>query len=205
MSESVMLTRVIWMSVLCPVTWGHVDVCGPCHHQGPYQTVIWVHYDVQALLWRRAISESIVLLHPGSALMSMALLRYYWRPCECPWCVLPPKVVLMSVIHVAARAFSGSVLLLQLVCSWSLLLPKTRWKHTICAVLLTAKGKEMAFAVMLITADIHSEKGTWKISVTTITTPTSPSSILKRTSLKRIPKKNDKDAEGEFSTADGFW
>lgn len=73
--------------------------------------------------------------------------------------MLPPKVVLTSVVHVATRAFSGSVVLLQLVCSWSVLLPKTRWEHTICAVLLTAKGKEMAFAVMLITADTQLRKG----------------------------------------------
>ena len=69
-----------------------------------------------------------------------------------------PRVVLMSVVHVAARAFSGSVVLLPLVCSWSVLLPKARWKHTICAILLTAKGKEMAFAVMLLTADTQLRK-----------------------------------------------
>lgn len=64
-----------------------------------------VHYVVQALLWWRAMSESTVLLHPGSAQMSMAhvitegplnahslccRLKSHWRQ----WSMSPPGPLL---------------------------------------------------------------------------------------------------------------
>lgn len=87
------------MSVGCPATRGHVDVSGLCSHLKAIMISV-------GLVATKGNVGFVVLLQLGAVLMSMFCVTTK-GPENCPWSVLLPKTMLMTLGCAATRVHVG--------------------------------------------------------------------------------------------------